>query len=265
MFIQRLITSLFLVPLVLLILFYGNPLLLGGVLLFITLAIGWESWQLIPIKTPINKAAFIVLLVFSVWLCGYLFNYWQTGVLLLWLFLYLAIVCFPLSTNYWGYAPIVAVILLLIVPLFIQSLIRVFELPQGKSLLLYAFFLVWAADVGAYLVGKRLGKHRMIPQVSPGKSWEGVAGGFILALLVGIAGFIYYKPYSLTIWLFIAAFTTVSSIFGDLFISMLKRRCNLKDTGTIIPGHGGVLDRLDSLIAALPVFYLGLTYIPLGI
>lgn len=265
MFMQRLITSLILVPLVLLILFYANPYVLGGVVLFITLAIGWESWQLIPMKTPLNKAIYLVLLVLSVWLCGYLFNYWQTCVLLLWLFLYLAILRFPHSTTYWGYPPVVAVILLLIVPLFVQSLIRVYGLPQGKSLLLYALFLVWAADVGAYLVGKRLGKHRMIPQVSPGKSWEGVAGGFILSLLVGIAGFMYYKPYSLFIWLLIAALTTVSSIFGDLFISMLKRRCNLKDTGTLIPGHGGILDRLDSLIAALPVFYLGLTYIPLGI
>jgi phosphatidate cytidylyltransferase len=67
------------------------------------------------------------------------------------------------------------------------------------------------------------------------------------------------------VWLAFAVITLISSIFGDFFISILKRRCNLKDTGTLIPGHGGILDRLDSLIAAMPVFYLGLTYIPLGI
>ncbi|HAU1939902.1 TPA: phosphatidate cytidylyltransferase, partial [Legionella pneumophila] len=78
-------------------------------------------------------------------------------------------------------------------------------------------------------------------------------------------GYYYFIPYSIYIWFGLALSTVVISIFGDLFISILKRRCQLKDTGNIIPGHGGILDRLDSLIAALPWFYFGLTYIPLGI
>lgn len=126
-------------------------------------------------------------------------------------------------------------------------------------------FLIWASDIGAYLAGKQWGKHKLIPKVSPGKSWEGVTGGVILAMIVATLGYYYFIPYSIYIWFGLALSTVVISIFGDLFISILKRRCQLKDTGNIIPGHGGILDRLDSLIAALPWFYFGLTYIPLGI
>lgn len=265
MFMQRLITSLILIPLVLLMLFYANPWVLGAVVLIITLAAGKECWLLVPATTPISKIGYLVALLLGVWVCAYVFPYWQTVGLILWIFVYLSIISFPHSQKYWGYPVVVATVLLILLPLFIQSLIYLYALPYGKSLLLYVLFLIWAADVGAYLIGKGWGKHRMIPQVSPGKSWEGVLGGFVLSLIVAAAGYFYFSPYSLLVWMVLAAVTVVVSIFGDLFISILKRRCHLKDTGTILPGHGGVLDRLDSLIAALPVFYLGLTYIPLGI
>lgn len=265
MFMQRLITSLILVPLVLLIIFYGNPWILGGIVLLITFVAGTECWQLIPTEQWPMKIGFLLLLLMGLWACGYLFPYWQTVGLVAWVFVCFAILTFPNSQNYWGHPFIVASVCLLLLPLFVQSLIHVYFLPQGKALLVYLLFLIWAADIGAYLIGKGLGKHKLIPQVSPGKSWEGVTGGFILAMAVATVGYIYFTPYSITLWFSIAAFTVIISIFGDLFISILKRRCHLKDTGAIIPGHGGVLDRLDSLIAALPVFYFGLTYIPLGI
>jgi phosphatidate cytidylyltransferase len=265
MFMQRLISSIILAPLVLLIIFYANPWVLGGIIFLITVLAGKECWQLIPLDELLLKAGFIVLLILFVWACGYLFPYWQTVGLVTWILVCIAIITFPNSQSYWGYPVVVASVCLLLLPLFLQSLIHVYLLPQGKSLLVYLLFLIWAADIGAYLVGKFLGKHKLIPQVSPGKSWEGVSGGFILAMAVAGLGYLYYIPYSKTIWFALAAFTIIISIFGDLFISILKRRCHLKDTGSIIPGHGGILDRLDSLIAALPVFYFGLTYIPLGI
>lgn len=265
MFMQRLITSLILAPLVLLMLFYANPWFLLGMVLVVVLAAGKECWLLIPTTSSVAKITFLVALLLSVWLCGLVFAYWQMAGLIIWLLICIAVLSFPSSQRYWGNPPTVTFVLLLLLPLFIQSLIRVYNLPQGKSLLLYVLFLVWAADIGAYLVGKGLGKHKMIPQVSPGKSWEGVLGGFSLSLLVAFGAYFYYTPYSLVIWLVHASVTVIISIFGDLFISLLKRRCHLKDTGALIPGHGGVLDRLDSLIAAMPVFYLGLTYIPLGI
>jgi len=181
-----------------------------------------------------------------------------------WIFICIAIITFPDSQRYWGYPFIVATIFLLLLPLFGQSLIHLYYLPLGKGLLVYLLCLIWASDVGAYVTGKRLGKHKLIPQVSPGKSWEGALGGGILAMIVAVIGCIYFRPASLGNWFLLAALTVTISIFGDLFISILKRRCHLKDTGSLIPGHGGILDRLDSLIAALPLFYFGLINIPLG-
>jgi phosphatidate cytidylyltransferase len=113
--------------------------------------------------------------------------------------------------------------------------------------------------VGAYLVGKKWGKHKLIPQVSPGKSWEGALGGFILSMLIGALGYSYFHPVDMMAWFILAALTVTASMFGDLFISILKRRSHLKDTGALIPGHGGILDRLDSLLAGLPLFYFGIT------
>jgi len=265
MFMQRLITSLILVPLVLLSIFYANFWVLGALVFFVTLLAGKECCQLIPLEQWWKKVIFLIALFAGIWVCGYYFDYWQTAGLILWLIICVAILTYPESQRYWGYPVIVAGASLLLFPLFIQSLVRVYYLQQGQSLLIYLFFLVWAADVGAYLMGKLCGQHKLIPKVSPGKSWEGLIGGFLLALAVATAGYIYYVPYSIVLWFSVAVSTVIISIFGDLFISILKRRCHLKDTGDIIPGHGGILDRLDSLIAALPVFYFGLTYIPLGI
>lgn len=259
MFLQRLITSLILVPLVLLIIFYGHPWLLGSIVLLVFLAAGRECFQLIPIKDIRAQIGFLALLLVGLWACGYLFTYWLALGLLLWGFNIIAILSFPRSQRYWGYPALVAGTCFILLPLFIQSLIHLYSLPKGKGLLVYLLFLIWASDIGAYLSGKLIGKHKLIPQVSPGKSWEGVLGGIFLALIIAVVGNIYFAPVNTIYWFVLALYTVVISIFGDLFISILKRRCHLKDTGTLIPGHGGVLDRLDSLIAALPLFYFGLT------
>lgn len=265
MFMQRLITSLILVPLVLLTLFYAPPIFLAGVVVLVLLLAGRECWQLIPVNFLPVQIGYLLLLLLALWGCGYLFLYWLAVGLFLWGLNCIAIITFPGSQRYWGYPGIVAVVFLLLLPLFLQSLIHVYYLQQGKGLLVYLLCLIWASDVGAYLAGKRWGKHKLIPQVSPGKSWEGVAGGYLLAMLVAEVGALYFTPYSALIWFVLAVCTVTISIFGDLFISILKRRCHLKDTGTIIPGHGGILDRLDSLIAALPIFYFGLIFVPIGI
>ena len=144
----------------------------------------------------------------------------------------------------------------------IITLVAIYQQAQGKQLVVYLLFLVWAADTGAYLAGKRWGRHKLIPAVSPGKTIEGTLGGMLLALLVAYLGTYYFNPHSAVIWYAIAGGIALISIVGDLFISMLKRRSKLKDTGSIFPGHGGVLDRIDSLIAAMPLFYYcGLFYL----
>lgn len=261
MFFQRLITTLVLVPLVLFLLFYAPDWLLGAILILVLLASGRECWQLIPLKNLTLKMGYLALLLLGLWGCGLFFPNWLIGGLILWVGICIAILTFPSSQNYWGYPVIVAALCFFLLPLFIQSVAHLYYLSQGKFLLVYLLFLIWASDIGAYLTGKQWGKHKLIPQVSPGKSWEGALGGYFLAMIVAATGLIYFKPLSPSLWFGCAFITVTLSIFGDLFISILKRRCHLKDTGTVIPGHGGILDRLDSLIAALPLFYFGLTFI----
>ena len=260
MFMQRLITSLILIPLVLLILFYGPVWLLMGLVILMLLVAGRECWQLIPFHIVLTHLGFLGLLRASLWACGEVFSSWLQVGLAFWVCIFIAILSFPKSQAYWGHSPVVALSFLILLPLFLQSLMHLYFFPQGKALILYLLCLVWAADIGAYLAGKRWGKHKLIPKVSPGKSWEGALGGLTLVFIVAALSLTYFHSKHLIAWFGLALVIGVISIFGDLFISILKRRCNLKDTGTLIPGHGGVLDRLDSLIAALPFFYFGINH-----
>jgi phosphatidate cytidylyltransferase len=129
--------------------------------------------------------------------------------------------------------------------------------PRGPELTLLALALVWAADVGAYAAGRLFGRVKLAPQVSPGKTWEGVGGGVVLSLLVAYIGasWIGLAPWPVVA---VASCTALVSVVGDLTVSMLKRNVGLKDTGHLLPGHGGVMDRIDGLIAAVPMYAVGL-------
>lgn len=265
MFMQRIISSLILVPLVLCALFYAPPIVLGVLLVTVLVLAGMECWKLIPLNNWPLKIVFLFILLACLWPCLKWYKYWQVLGLVVWGFNCLAIMTFPTSQRYWGYPIVVTALCLVLLPLFAVSLMKLYFAEQGKTLIVYLLCLVWAADVGAYLAGKQWGKNKLIPQVSPGKSWEGLAGGFTLSFIVTVLAYLYFSPAYLFSWFILAAVTVIISIFGDLFVSILKRRSHLKDTGALIPGHGGVLDRLDSLIAALPIFYFGLPYNILGI
>ena len=135
-------------------------------------------------------------------------------------------------------------------------MMALYLMPQGKVLIVYVLLLVWSTDIGAYFAGKLYGKHKLIASVSPGKTIEGSLGGLVLAMLVSWLGYAYLAPDKMPEWFLMSFVTVLMAMLGDLSISMLKRRCAVKDTGAIFPGHGGALDRLDSLIAALPVFFV---------
>ena len=117
-------------------------------------------------------------------------------------------------------------------------------------------FLIWASDIGAYAAGKTFGKHKMAPQISPGKTWEGWAGGFVLTLVVGWAVGFLLPDMSLAHRLVAAGVVAVFAPLGDLAESMLKRSVGVKDSGSIMPGHGGLLDRFDAFLLVLPVLAL---------
>ncbi len=143
-------------------------------------------------------------------------------------------------------------------------LAHIHQAPYGNGLTITFLLIIWAADVGAYAAGRLFGRHKLAPSISPGKTWEGVIGGQLL-VAVACAALLRYLPtdmleeLGLAAWLFVlAAVTAAISVVGDLFISVLKRQRALKDTGRIIPGHGGILDRFDSAFAAAPFFLCGL-------
>lgn len=127
-------------------------------------------------------------------------------------------------------------------------------LPDRYSgqIILGIMFLIWASDSGAYFAGKTFGKHKLFPRISPGKTWEGWVGGTVLALVIGWVLAQFFTDLVLWQWLGVAALVSVFGVLGDLVESMLKRSLHVKDSGTLIPGHGGILDRFDSLILVIP-------------
>jgi phosphatidate cytidylyltransferase len=141
---------------------------------------------------------------------------------------------------------------------FAINFIRVVNI-NGQYLLLYLFVLIWGADIAAYFIGKKWGRKPLAFQVSPGKTWIGVYGGILVALII-TAATLYWVSVPYAMWpytLVLTLITIVFSVVGDLFESMFKRSEGLKDSGKLLPGHGGLLDRIDSLTAAAPIFTLG--------
>lgn len=150
---------------------------------------------------------------------------------------------------------LLGVLVLPIAAIAIQSL-RSYAPLASNWLLLYALGVVWVMDIGAYFSGRRFGKRKLAPLISPGKSWEGVYGGLVCAfVLYVLVVLIWDWPAGTPFKLFVATlFAAAASVIGDLFESRLKRAAGMKDSSQLLPGHGGVLDRIDGVIAALPVF-----------
>lgn len=130
----------------------------------------------------------------------------------------------------------------------------------GRHMLLLLFILIWSADVGAYAFGRLFGRHKLAPHISPGKTWEGLIGGqiVVIAAVLIATRFPWYESFAVWPLILLAILTALGSVVGDLFVSLLKRQRGLKDTGRLFPGHGGMLDRFDSLMAALPIFLSGI-------
>ncbi len=125
-------------------------------------------------------------------------------------------------------------------------------------LLLGVLVIVWLADIAAYFAGKRFGRHKLAPEISPGKTWEGVAGAVLATTIYGLV-LCYYMHYSR--WLIVGLWLIVIlSVMGDLFESLLKRQAGVKDSGHLLPGHGGILDRIDGLIPTLPIVLFYINY-----
>jgi phosphatidate cytidylyltransferase len=130
-----------------------------------------------------------------------------------------------------------------------------FGSEYSYDILLGYFFVLWANDTGAYFVGRSLGKHKLFPRISPKKTWEGSIGGAIFGLLVGYLNYLLFPDLGLIIWMSLAAIVVLFGSLGDLVESLFKRSLDIKDSGKLLPGHGGVLDRFDGIFISAPMVY----------
>lgn len=153
--------------------------------------------------------------------------------------------------------------LITLIPAWVALMFLHSSPSAGASLVLFLLVLMWVADSGAYFAGRRWGRNKLAPGISPGKTVEGVGGALAGALVCGLiwAGVQGYGVAETLLFLLLCLVTTLVSVAGDLFESLMKRLRNLKDSGQTFPGHGGVLDRIDSLTSAAPVFVTGLLLI----
>lgn len=256
---QRIITALVLLPFAL-----GGFFLLDGALfaLFIGAVVSlgaWEWARLAGLTAQVQRVAFAVLvaaLLLGLYLVPVLAPWVLLCALIWWALATALVLGYPASSRYWVGLPAKLIIGLLILLPAWQGLVLFKQWPEANWLILAVMVLVWGADIGAYFSGRRFGKRKLAPQVSPGKSWEGVFGGLLATLLicVGVAIYRDWSFASLLLGLLGTALVVLISVVGDLTESMFKRQAGVKDSSNLLPGHGGVLDRIDSLTAAIPVF-----------
>lgn len=253
---QRVITALVLGPLVILVVLAVPHTVTAAVLSLLVIAGAWE-WAAFPGFTRyparLSYAAFIAVCLAASW---YGISTMQSELMLYaalaWWLLALVWIAFAPSQVNRASAAIAG--LLVLVPAWV-ALVRLHA--EGPQLLLFLLLLVVAADIGAYFAGRAFGKHKLAPKVSPGKTWEGVFGGLIAALLMAALG-VWWFDMSTVPFMILCLVVAIASVVGDLTESLFKRHAGLKDSGSLLPGHGGVLDRVDSVTAAAPVFLIGL-------
>ncbi len=182
--------------------------------------------------------------------------------LIWWLICIPLLLTFPFANNHFmqrQFTKTIVGIVLLSATLVSMILIRN-NPAYGSGYVLYLILLIWFADSGAYFAGRAFGKNKLLPTVSPGKTWEGVVGALIVTFIVAIisANLLEIASTQFILFILITMLTVVYSVVGDLSESVFKRMANIKDSSHLIPGHGGILDRIDSLMAAFPVFFAGL-------
>ena len=244
--------------------------------------VAYAAWEWSDLSSISNKAirllyalSVVVLLVLSGYALGLTMPISRPGSLSLdaskslmawlapwWAIALLWVQGYPSSAVIWGSCWIRGVLgYLVLVPAWL-ALVILIHADQGEWLIFGVVLIVALADIGAYFSGRKFGKHKLAPNVSPKKTWEGLFGGvaanILLVIVLGL--FLKLSPDKWFMLLGLVMATVLASVLGDLLESMIKRHRGIKDSGNILPGHGGILDRLDSLTAALPVFTLVFIY-----
>jgi len=233
-------------------------LLIGGVVL----AGAWEWGRLAGLSAPV-RLGYVVAVAAVLLGCHWAWPRWTSPLLaaagIWWLVMLFWVVAYPRCARCWSgvLTPVMGAMAL--VPAWVAAYWLLAQ-ERGALWLGMVVMVVAGADIGAFFGGRAWGRHRLAPAVSPGKTWEGMACGLALALAVGLLAAV---PLGLgerwLAWLPVALLGTAAGVVGDLGESMVKRHHGVKDSGSLLPGHGGVFDRIDSLTAALPIFALGLS------
>lgn len=256
---QRLLVAIPLIFIVIALLYTVSTLVFGVIASLILFYAGWEWSALAGMRSVFARSVFLLLLVAFSCLIAAMPAWWLPilGVTLVcWLIVLLGCLSYPSPTREWSKGVSArAAFGLLCLPVAWWSLITLFH-EWGGTLVLFFLVLVWGADTGAYAIGRCCGKTPLLPQVSPKKTWEGLFGGFLTTVIIGgvFACIIpTILPETLSLILLLIA-TFLFSVLGDLAESLLKRESGVKDSGQLLPGHGGLLDRIDSMIAAAPMF-----------
>ncbi len=267
---QRVLTSLVLVPLVLAAIF-ALPSKWFAVLVGVVILLAALEWSRMMQHAPRLWQYLAVVAMFAGIVALYALYAWSpgpvgSGVVIAgaawWLIVTAWVFYYPAGLPSGRVLPLRKLLAgwLLLVPAWAAVSVLHARGDTGPSLVLLLFVIVWVADIAAYFAGHAWGRHRLAPHISPGKTVEGAAGGVLASVLVGLAGgaLLGASGAALAALAVLVLIVALVSIVGDLAVSMFKRHSQIKDSGGLLPGHGGLLDRIDSLMAAAPVFVFGL-------
>jgi len=268
----RIITVLCLVAVFVPALFVMPPMLFSVATIPLVLAAGWEWSRLVKITSLAARLGYLALVALTLAVAAYwlglpdTFEDERAQQLLLvavavWAVIFLWIQGYPSSAILWSTQPVLGLLGLVLLGFTWVAIVTIMNHESGQWLLLLAIVIIALADVGGFFAGKYFGKHKLAPIVSPGKTWEGFFGGLVLqAVLVGSLVWFLSDEMSLLSLSLLVFPVGLYSVLGDLFESMIKRHSGVKDSGRLLPGHGGVLDRIDGVMAALPMFGLILPF-----
>lgn len=282
MLIQRIITASILASLIALAVFKLSSTYFSVILAAITLLAAWEWCNLANFTSVVKRTSFFLLLIIPM----LAIHFWTQI-----LEIAATIVNWPEIRDYSGVLewlvipPVLFWILMMLLIRNAPTGLLKLELKDRHKMLLgwgillaswlflsrlrafypaeitmYFFLLIWSADISAYFAGKKFGTVKLAPDISPGKTVAGMYGALLASIICGVA-FSFFFKFPMIIasdFILLSALTVLISIYGDLFFSLAKRLRGVKDSGSLLPGHGGVLDRIDSIIAAVPFFYAGI-------